>query len=141
MPICELCDRLTIARLKYTRLSADQIDHKLLEKQMSYYAQGLPDNMPELVKLVDNLHRINGMMWDAEHDIRKGMDDDLGLEEIGRRAIKIRNLNRERVAIKNKITLLCGQPEFHDCKMNHASSEPGDTDQSTSPVVQNESSS
>lgn len=121
MPICELCDRLTIARLKYTRLPDDQLDKDLLVKQMNYYNQGVPKDNPELLILIDKLHRINGLMWNAEHELRKGMDQELGLEEIGRRAIQIRNLNRDRVAIKNQITILCGEPEFQDCKMNHAS--------------------
>lgn len=122
MPICELCDRLTIAQLKRERLPDEEIDKDGLQKQIEYYETGVDMSQLKLVSLILDLHDINGQMWDAEYAIRKGLDDDLGLEEIGRRALKIRDLNRLRVAIKNQITELVGQPEFADCKMNHASS-------------------
>jgi hypothetical protein len=122
MPICELCDRLTIAKLKLMRLPENEIDKTLLQKQIDYYETGLDDNVQELKKMISDLFEINGKMWDAEYAIRKGLDEDLGLEEIGKRALIIRDLNRERVAIKNQITRLAQQPEFLDCKMNHASS-------------------
>lgn len=122
MPICELCDRLTIAKLKLVRLPDSEIDKNLLQQQIDYYQSGIDDNLQELKKMIDDLFVVNGKMWDAEWAIRKGLDDQLGLEEIGRRALLIRNLNRERVAIKNQITQLVNQPEFLDCKMNHASS-------------------
>lgn len=123
MPICELCDRLTIALLKAERLSDDEIDKDDLAKQIDYYTEGIDQTNPELQALINKLLDANKKMWDAEHAIRKGLDDDLGLEEIGRRAINIRDYNRERVAIKNDIADLVSQPEFKDCKMNHVSSK------------------
>jgi hypothetical protein len=125
MPICELCDRLTIAQLKHARLDDSEIDKNLLAGQIAYYKRGVPVD-DRLNELINSLLDINGQMWDAEHDIRKGVDDSLPLEIIGERAIKIRNLNRIRVSIKNEISLLFQQPEFLDCKMNHLSSA-GDT--------------
>ena len=122
MPICELCDRLTIAQLKLDRLPDEEIDKVGLQKQIEYYESGIDQKNKDLLGLILKLHKINGLMWDAEYAIRKGLDADLGLEEIGRRAIHIRDLNRDRVAIKNEITVLADQPEFQDCKMNHASS-------------------
>lgn len=122
MPICELCDRLTIAQLKLHRLPDTEIDKAGLQKQIEYYETGIDANNIKLRDLIFDLYEINGQMWDAEYDIRKGLDDDLGLTEIGRRALKIRDLNRTRVAVKNQITELVDQPEFKDCKMNHASS-------------------
>lgn len=122
MPVCELADRLTIAHLKKSRLPDSEIDKAALQKQIEYYEEGIDSDNVKLRELILDLHEINEQMWDAEHDIRKGLDADLGLAEIGRRAIKIRDLNRVRVSVKNKITELVGQPEFVDCKMNHASS-------------------
>lgn len=123
MPICELCDRLTIALLKLERLPEDEIDKNGLAKQIAYYKEGIDQDNQGLKILIDKLLEANTKMWDAEHAIRKGLDNDLGLEEIGRRAINIRDLNRERVAIKNDIADLVSQPEFKDCKMNHISSK------------------
>jgi hypothetical protein len=56
-----------------------------------------------------------------ESDIRKGLDDNLGLEEIGRRAIKIRETNKIRVSIKNEISRKT-KSGFEDVKINHISS-------------------
>lgn len=121
MPVSELADRYTIAILKFDRLPDTEIDKSLLSMQIEYYKQGLPSS-PESLDLINSLYKVNGQMWDAEHDIRRAMDQTLGLEEIGRRAIVIRDLNKTRVSIKNQLTNLCNQPEFLDCKMNHASS-------------------
>jgi uncharacterized protein YxjI len=97
------------------------LDKAGLIKQIDYYASGVDWAFPGLSELVAQLLKINGEMWDAEWAIRKGLDADLGLDEIGRRALRIRDLNRVRVAVKNQIAQLVDQPEFLDCKMNHAS--------------------
>ena len=60
---------------------------------------------------------INGRIWDLESAIR--MTDSLPLEEIGRRTIQIRNINRERIAMKNKIAELF--EEFQEIKVDHPS--------------------
>lgn len=122
MPICELCDRLTIAELKKKNLPDSEINKEQLQKQIEYYAKGIDPYDINLRNLIFDLSEVNAKMWEAEHAIRKGLDEKLGLEEIGRRAIRIRNLNKQRVAIKNEITELVDQPEFLDCKMNHISS-------------------
>ena len=121
MPINELCDRLTIAELKLERLSAQELDKTLLSKQIAYFWAGVDRNNLQLLELIARLKTINGQMWDLEYDLRKGLDESLGLAEIGRRAIEIRNFNRTRVAVKNQIAELVLQPEFFDCKMNHVS--------------------
>ena len=118
-PIPEVADRYTIALLKIERLDPSEIDVDDMNKQIDYYKQGLDLNNPELSSLVEDLYQINGQMWDAEHAIRKGQDENLGLDEIGRRAIKIRDLNRIRMKVKNDIIELTGDG-FKDCKMNYA---------------------
>jgi hypothetical protein len=69
---------------------------------------------------IDRLYELNGRIWDLEFDIRRGRDGELGLEEIGRRAIAIRGINKERVGVKNEIVVATGRG-FRDIKMNHAS--------------------
>jgi hypothetical protein len=54
-------------------------------------------------------------MWTLEADLRKGKEGELGLEEVGRRAIAIRDLNKQRVTLKNSIS------KFKDIKINHVS--------------------
>ena len=118
-PVPEVADRYTIARLKIERLSADEIDVEDMQRQIDYYEKGLDLENKELAQLVENLYDINGKMWDAEHAIRAGQDENLGLEEIGRRALHIRDLNRIRMKVKNDIIELTGDG-FKDCKMNYA---------------------
>lgn len=122
MPICELCDRYTIAQLKMERLPDSEIDKDGLRRQLAYYEKGIDRSLPGMPDLLCNLLEINSYIWDAEAAIRQGLDTNLGLDEIGNRALRIRDLNRMRITIKNQITQLAGQPDFVDCKMNHASS-------------------
>ena len=71
-------------------------------------------------RILKKLYEVNGKIWDLEADIRKGKEGELGLEEVGRRAIEIRNLNKTRISIKNEITEVTGSG-FKDVKVNHAS--------------------
>ena len=118
-PIPEVADRYTIALLKIQRLDASEIDVDEMQRQIDYYKEGLDLDNPELANLIDKLYHVNGLMWDAEHAIRKGQDEGLGLEEIGTRAIHIRDLNRDRMRVKNDIIDLTGDG-FKDAKMNYA---------------------
>lgn len=118
-PVPEVADRYTIALLKIERLDASEIDVPEMQRQIDYYKEGLALDNPELANLVDKLYHVNGLMWDAEHAIRKGQDEGLGLEEIGKRAIHIRDLNRDRMKVKNDIIDLTGDG-FKDAKMNYA---------------------
>ena len=116
MPMSELCDRLTIARLKQQRLTSAQADQRDLNAQIAYYMQGIDCIDFILNDLVHKLEKINGKMWDAEYNIRRGLDDDAPMEEIGRRALVIRELNLERIAVKNQIAAHCKQTEFTEVK-------------------------
>ncbi len=78
--------------------------------------QGIDCSDFVLNDLVHKLEKINGKMWDAEYNIRRGLDDDAPMEEIGRRALVIRELNLERIAVKNQIAAHCEQPEFTEVK-------------------------
>jgi len=118
-PVPEVADRYTIALLKIERLDASEIDVPEMQRQIDYYKEGLDLDNPDLADLVDKLYHVNGLMWDAEHAIRKGQDEGLGLEEIGKRAIRIRDLNRDRMKVKNDIIDLTGDG-FKDAKMNYA---------------------
>jgi|TARA_R110000824_G_scaffold149146_2_gene319255 hypothetical protein len=118
-PLPEVADRYTIAKLKIERLDETEIDVAEMQRQIDYYKEGLEQDNPKLDDLINKLYHINGLMWDAEYAIRKGQDEGLGLEEIGRRAIHIRDLNRDRMKIKNDIVDLTGDG-FKDAKMNYA---------------------
>lgn len=109
----ELVDRYSIVKLKSERTTVDCSDEfTALAKEISQ-TEGLVD-------YVEELYTINGMIWDLESDIRRGKEGELGLEEVGRRAIAIRELNGKRVASKNKINTAYNSG-FTETKINHAS--------------------
>lgn len=118
MPLPEIIDRFTICRLK-----SERIGEKHLEKEYNTYLDEVNKFRKNgLIKeeWIEELYKLNGEIWDLESDIRKGKEGELGLDEVGRRAIKIRDLNKLRVGIKNKIVEETGKG-FKDVKMNHAS--------------------
>lgn len=113
MPISEIADRYSIALLKNERANAEnEIEIHTLHKELIQYDGAL--------KFVEKLKEVNGQIWDLESDIRKGKEQELGLEEVGRRAIAIRGLNKIRVSYKNEMVSVYGEG-FEDIKMNHAS--------------------
>ena len=119
MPLAEVIDRFVIVRLKTERIKTedkrDEYEHyeKVLEE---YRKKGI--NIKQ--EWIEKLYEANGKIWDLESDIRKGKEGLLGLEEVGRRAIKIREANKIRISIKNEIVEATGSG-FKDIKMNHAS--------------------
>ena len=62
-----------------------------------------------------NLLNTNNKIWDLESDIRQGKEKKLGLEEVGKRALAIRDLNKQRIALKNSIS------QYKEIKSDHAS--------------------
>ena len=121
-PLPEVIDRYTICKLKLERLDHTQIDIVAMKDQLEYYKKGIDFTNTQLIKLSEDLYNVNGRIWDVESSIRAGLDDQLGYVEIGKRAVKVRDLNRERMSIKNEITELTGEG-FKDCKMNYAGEE------------------
>lgn len=113
MPISEIADRYSIALLKRERADADnQLEIDTLHSELITYKDS--------IEFVLKLKEVNGKIWDLESDIRKGKESELGLEEVGRRAIAIRELNKIRVGYKNEMVKIFGEG-FEDIKMNHAS--------------------
>ena len=118
-PLPEVVDRYTIWQLKLERLDHTQIDIDSMKDQLEYYKKGIDFTNTQLIKLSKDLYNVNGRIWDTEGSIRAGLDDELGYDEIGKRAVQVRDLNRVRMSIKNDITELTGEG-FKDCKMNYA---------------------
>ena len=113
MFISDIVDRYSILLLKQERTDLD------LEKELDLYKKRL-FKYKNISIFTDMLYDINGKIWDLESDIRMGKEGELGLEEVGRRAIKIRNLNNKRVSIKNEIVKQYDEG-FEEKKVNHAS--------------------
>ena len=135
--LSDVLDRLSILTLKAERIGTDVAVDELraLIKDVVFklgfdpfdrqeFSMAMKPSTRNKVKLVkgsfDRLYEVNGKIWDLEADIRQGKEGKLGLEEVGRRALAIRNLNNKRVAIKNEIVSMTGKG-FKDVKKNHAS--------------------
>jgi len=119
MPICEVCDRFTITRLKLERLVEGDAEPELFRNQLAYYSRGIDFTDSNMVFFIAELYVVNGQLWDVEHDIRKGLTGSVNFEVIGRQAVEVRNLNTARGEVKNRLTEYVGQAKFKDCKMNY----------------------
>ena len=96
-PIIELVDRLAIAEVKFQRTQANK------EELLWYKDQALHIDLDKIVNEYEDLKRIHNEIWNLEAELKSGHEAELALEEIGRRAIAIRNHNNKRVALKNAI--------------------------------------
>jgi len=117
MSLPEMLDRMSIVKLKIERIGEPH-----LKQEYGEYEKAIKDFEKKGIKTkkewLEELYKINGKIWDLESDIRRGKENEIGL--VGRRAIEIRELNKQRIAIKNKIVEETGLG-FKDIKMNHAS--------------------
>ena len=96
-PIIELVDRLAIAEVKFKRTKANE------EELLWYMNQALRIDLTLIVDEYENLKTIHNDIWELEAELKTGREAELSLEEIGRRAIAIRDHNNKRVALKNSI--------------------------------------
>ena len=112
----DLVDKLSILTRKIYFGDEDSIsEHRYLEQGLSSY--GIEG---KLVTNVMRIMQINAEIWKLEHEIRNGGESKFTTEEIGIRAIKIRDLNRKRIDYKNKLTEL-HKTGFSEKKVNHRS--------------------
>ena len=116
MKLNDIIDRFTIAYLKYQRISEADFKDEICE----YWDEITEPMYPYL----SALFYINKEIWDREYAIRNAQDEQLGYEEIGRRACAIRDANQVRIAIKNMIAKEFGG--YLDVKMNYTKANVGD---------------
>lgn len=96
-PIIELVDRYAIAKLKQFKTDANQNEVDFYKEQLKSYDLELVTNE------MDMLYKIHEDIWNLESELKSGMEAQLDLAEIGRRAIEIRNFNNKRIQLKNLI--------------------------------------
>ena len=94
MPLSEIIDRYTITLLKSERTNED------VSEELTAYKKEIPDS-DSVNTFIDRMYEINGKIWDTEGDIRRGVD--MPLEEVGRLALIVRDLNQIRNGIKGEI--------------------------------------
>ena len=96
-PIIELVDRLAIAEIKFQRTKANE------EELLWYMNQSLRIDLTQIVNEYEDLRRIHDEIWELEAELKTGREAELSLEEIGRRAIAIRDHNNKRIKLKNSM--------------------------------------
>ena len=113
-PVIELVDRLAIAEIKFERTKANE------QELLWYMNQALRIDVSKIVDEYEELKRIHNRIWDLEAELKTGRESELSLEEIGRRAIAIRDHNNKRIALKNTMAdkLNCSVKEI---KKDHLS--------------------
>ena len=110
-PIIELIDRLAIAEIKRDRGVENSLELGWYTDQMkSYDIKSIQEDFIEL----KNIHN---SIWDLESDLKSGFENRHSLEELGLRAIEIRNLNNKRIKLKNNIA------EKLNCKVREIKKE------------------
>ena len=113
-PVIELVDRLAIAEIKWQRTHANQDELAWYQEQMQNFDSSL------IAQNMQQLRNVHNSIWELEKELKSGQEHKLSFEEIGRRAIEIRNLNNKRIQLKNQMaeTLNCPVREI---KKDHAS--------------------
>lgn len=101
-PITELIDRYLIAEIKHEKSGKNIVELDFYKQQIKSFP------VDKVIDLMAQLKDVHLGIWNLEKELKTGTEQDLPLEEIGRRAIKIRNKNSERIKIKNQIAEILG---------------------------------
>jgi len=114
-PVIELMDRLAIADVKFKRTGGANA-----EELTWYMNQAIKHDIEKIEDLYMNLVAVHDTIWSLEAELKTGREAELPLEEIGRRAIAIRDHNNERIRIKNAIAERLECP-VREIKQDHLS--------------------
>ena len=115
MPLSEILDRYTITKLKSERTN-ESVGDELRAYKREIDQPNYVEKSQQIESFIDRLYAISGELWDTEGDIRKGID--MPLEEIGRLALKVRDLNCKRNEIKAEIVDTFSEG-FKEIKINY----------------------
>ena len=96
-PVIELIDRLAIAEIKQEKTQQNQSEVDWYRNSFSKY------NLISVDVEFKELNEIHRTIWELEAELKGFKEHLLSLEEIGRRAILIRNHNHKRIELKNTI--------------------------------------
>ena len=122
LPVLELIDRLCIARVKHARTQgANQVERDWYEHKLAQLPQSA--ELDEAIQAMTDIHHA---IWDLEWQLKSGVEQMLSLQEIGRRAIAIRDHNNKRIAYKNSVASILGHP-VKEIKHDHLADGTVDT--------------
>ena len=112
-PTIEIVDRYAIAVVKHEKTNgANQEELEFYLEQMK--EAGIDLSNAKVIELIEH-HRY---VWSLEDDFKKAKIDALPLEEIGRRALYIRDIGYRRVDLKNELAKLVNDP-VREIKQDH----------------------
>lgn len=114
-PVLELVDRLCIARIKWERTKSNQAELEWYEREWAKF-----NPPPEMNTYIKNLTHIHNQIWDLEWQLKSGVEHQISLEEIGFRAIAIRDWNNKRLNLKNEVAKKLNCP-VQEIKRHHLS--------------------
>lgn len=122
LPVLELIDRLCIARIKHERTQgANQAELDWYQERYQQLIGTLDaDQRAILDHNIAEITVIHNKIWDLEWQLKSGVEHMLPLDEIGRRAIAIRDWNNRRITYKNSIAALFSL-EMREIKTDHLS--------------------
>ena len=113
-PIGELLDRLIIARIKTEKLGIVTNESQWYENAVKHL------NLDVVESEMKDLKKAHLAIWELESLLKSGLEEQISLEEIGKRTIKIRNFNADRIATKNAISKKLNCPVI-ELKQDHLS--------------------
>jgi hypothetical protein len=122
LPVQEPIDRLSIARVKHERpKGANQHELDWYEDKYRQLILTLDHDQREtLDHNISEITVIHNRIWDLEWQLKSGVENLLTMDEIGRRAIAIRDWNNRRITYKNSIAELFGL-KMREIKTDHLS--------------------
>ena len=113
-PVIELVDRYCIAELKFNKTVSNKDELEFYQDQMKSYDTSLVEQE------LKDLYAIHEAIWGLESDLKSGLEERVPLDEIGRRAIKIRDWNNRRIKLKNSMAEKLGCT-VREIKQDHLS--------------------
>lgn len=114
-PVIEIVDRYAIAVVKHERTQGKN------REELDFYLDQMKSiNIDPNHELVVKLITHHSYVWSLEDDFKKCRIDKLPLDEIGRRALHIRDVGFKRVELKNALAELVGDP-VREIKQHHIS--------------------
>ena len=97
-PVIEIVDRYCIAVVKHEKTNGAN------REELDFYLEQMKSaNINPLNQKIVELIEHHSYVWSLEDDFKKGRIDSLPLEEIGRRAIHIRDVGYKRQELKNAL--------------------------------------
>lgn len=117
-PIDTVLDNYCIALLKLAN-TGDENYKKVIRDCVAEFDNYSVKDREFLDEAGTQLLNIHSQIWETEGAIRRAEEENLGLEEVGRRALKVRDLNRERQNVRALVIEYFGEG-VKDVKCNYA---------------------